>query len=151
MTVYVDSSVVLRHLLNEDQILRRIPSGDRVGSSELIEIECRRVLQRERLESRLDDRQYSALLVALDAVLDLFFLIELSAPVKRRAAGFFPTVIGTLDAIHLASALLWREAESNSDFRILTFDRQLEICAQAMGIPSSNSGDLSDKPRHAPP
>jgi predicted nucleic acid-binding protein len=136
MTVYVDSSVVLRHILNDDPILRRIPSGDRVGASELLEIECRRVMQRERLESRLDDRQYSASLVTLDAVLDLFFLIELSAAVKRRAAGFFPTVIGTLDAIHLASALLWREVESDADFRILTYDRQLEICARAMGIPS---------------
>jgi predicted nucleic acid-binding protein len=140
MTVYVDSSVVLRHLLNADQTLRLVPSGDRVGSSELLEIECKRVLQRERLESRLDDPQYTASLVTLEAILDLFFIIELSAPVKRRAAEFFPTVIGTLDAIHLASALLWREAMSDSNLRILTYDRQLELCAQAMGISSFRSG-----------
>lgn len=54
----------------------------------------------------------------------------------NRAAGPFPTVIGTLDAIHLASALLWREAEPGPELRVLTFDRQLELCAGTLGIAS---------------
>ena len=59
--------------------------------------------------------------------------IECTA-VKRRAAGPFPTVIGTLDAIHLASAILWGEVESGSDIRILTHDKQLALCAHSLGI-----------------
>jgi hypothetical protein len=55
--------------------------------------------------------------------------METGPAVKRRAAGPFPTVIGTLDAIHLASALLWQETEPGTDFRILTQDRQLALCA----------------------
>ncbi|MCX7037611.1 MAG: hypothetical protein NT005_00455, partial [Spirochaetes bacterium] len=58
----------------------------------------------------------------------------LGPAVKRRAAGPFPTVIGTLDAIHLASAILWEEAEPNSDFSLLTYDKQLALCARALGV-----------------
>ena len=54
----------------------------------------------------------------------------------KRAAGPLPTVIGTLGALHLASALLWREAEPGPELRVLTFDGQLELCAGTQGIAS---------------
>jgi predicted nucleic acid-binding protein len=132
--IYVDSSIVLRHLLNDDPALRKIASDSCVGSSDLLEIECRRVLQRERLEAHLDDQQYSMSLTSLDVIVDRLFVIELGPAVKKRAAGPFPTVIGTLDAIHLASAMLWLEAEPDSNLRLLTYDKQLATCARAMGI-----------------
>jgi predicted nucleic acid-binding protein len=132
--VYVDSSAVLRHILNADPALGRIATFDTVGSSDLLLIECQRVLQRERMEAHLDDQQYSESLVLLEAILDSFYVIELGPAVKRRAAGPFPTIIGTLDAIHLASAILWEETEANSDFSILTYDKQFALCARALGI-----------------
>ncbi len=134
MRVYVDSSAVLRHILNADPALGRIATFDTVGSSDLLLIECQRVLQRERMEAHLDDQQYSESLVLLEAILDSFYVIELGPAVKRRAAGPFPTIIGTLDAIHLASAILWEETEANSDFSILTYDKQFALCARALGI-----------------
>ncbi|MBI5509965.1 MAG: PIN domain-containing protein [Deltaproteobacteria bacterium] len=134
MRVYVDASIVLRGLLSGDRAMSKIAPTDEVGTSDLLEIECKRVLQRERLESHLDDRQYSESLVLLDSLLDHLFVIALGPAVKRRATEPFPTVIGTLDAIHLASAILWRDAEPSSKLRILTYDRQLALCAQAMGI-----------------
>jgi len=134
MRIYVDSSSVLRHILNDDSALRERASADKVGSSDLLEIECRRVLQRERLEGHLDDRQYGEALTLLDAIVERLFIIELGTAVKRRAAGPFPTVIGTLDAIHLASVLLWQEAEPRSELRLLTCDRQFALCARALGI-----------------
>ena len=134
MRIYVDSSVVLRHLLNDDPVLRAIPPTDLVGTSELLEIECKRVLQRERLESHLDDRQYAECQTVLGSILDHLYILELGPTVKRRAAGPFPTVIGTLDAIHLASAALWLEAEPESALGVLTRDGQMETCARAMGM-----------------
>ena len=116
MRVYVDSSVVLRHILNDDPALGRFGTSDIVGSSDLLFIECQRVLHRERLEAHLDDQQFSECLLLLEAIIDSLYLIELGQAVKRRAAGPFPTVIGTLDAIHLASAILWEEAEPTSEF-----------------------------------
>ena len=134
MRIFVDSSVVLKSLLNGDSAMSGIAQAEQVGASELLEIECKRVLQRERLESHLDDLQYSESVVLLDAVLDRLYMIELGPAVKRRAAEPFPTVIGALDAIHLASALLWRDLDASSDLRILTYDRQLATCARAMGV-----------------
>jgi len=137
MRIYVDSSVVLRYILNDDPALGTAASSDAVGSSDLLVIECQRVLQRERMAGHLDDRQYSEAAVLLEEVLDRLTLIEMGPAVKRRAAGPFPTVIGTLDAIHLASAILWQETEPRADFRILTQDRQLALCARSMGIPAA--------------
>ena len=135
MRVYVDSSVVLRHILNGDPALgAAASSSDVVGSSDLLVIECQRVLQRERMAGHLDDRQYSETVLLLEAILERLTLIEIGPAVKRRAAGAFPTVIGTLDAIHLASALLWQETEPGTDFRILTQDRQLALCARSLGL-----------------
>jgi predicted nucleic acid-binding protein len=133
--VYVDSSVVLRHILNGDPALDAAASAsDVVGSSDLLVIECQRVLQRERMAGHLDDRQYSETVLLLEAILERLTLIEMDPAVKRRAAGPFPTVIGTLDAIHLASALLWQETEPGMDLRILTQDRQLALCARSLGL-----------------
>jgi predicted nucleic acid-binding protein len=133
--IYVDSSVVLRHILNDDPALgAAASSSDVVGSSDLLVIECQRVLQRERMSGHLDDRRYSEAVLLLEAILERVSLIEIGPAVKRRAAGPFPTVIGTLDAIHLASALLWQETEPGGDFRILTQDQQLALCARSLGL-----------------
>jgi hypothetical protein len=114
--------------------MSEIAATDEVGASELLEIECKRVLHRERLQSHIDDSQYSESLVLLDDILDHLHIIDLGPAVKRRAAEPFPTVIGTLDAIHLASAVLWRDSGPDSELRILTCDKQLAICAHALGM-----------------
>jgi len=134
MRTYVDSSVVLRHILSGDQALKLLSISDEVGSSDLLIIECQRVLQRERMAAHLDDQQYSLCVGLLNTILERLYLIDMGPAVKRRAAGPFPTVIGTLDAIHLASAILWGEVESGSEIRILTHDKQLALCAHSLGI-----------------
>ena len=57
MRTYVDSSVVLRHILKGDQALNALSPSDEVSSSDLLIIECQRVLQRERMAAHLDDQQ----------------------------------------------------------------------------------------------
>jgi len=134
MNVYLDSSVVIRRLLKEDPALDSIADSDQLGSSDLLAIECQRVLQRERMAGHLDDRRYSESVVQLEAILDQLYLIAIGPAVQRRAAGAFPTVIGTLDAIHLASAILWEAASPESEFCILTHDKQLALCARSLGL-----------------
>ena len=55
MNCYVDSSIVLRYLLGIDTGLEKAVGFDAVGSSELLLIECPRVLDRYRLETLPDD------------------------------------------------------------------------------------------------
>lgn len=134
MRVYVDSSAVLRYILNGDTALSQIQPFDLAGSSDLLIIECHRVLQRERMAGNLDDAEYADSVTLLQIVVDGLYVIELGEAVKRRAAGSFPTVIGTLDAIHLASCLLWAETELSTELAIMSYDEQLTRCAQSMGV-----------------
>lgn len=133
MRIYLDSSVLLRYLLAGDDRLRRLGPEARLASSELIAIECRRVLQRERLEGRLDDGRYARLAALLSSQLEAIDIIEMTEAVKRRAGESFPTIVGTLDAIHLSSALILREAEK-ATISILSYDRQMSTCAVALGF-----------------
>ena len=104
------------------------------GESVLLLMECHRVLHRERMSGNLDDTQYAQAVELLETVADRLAIIELGPAVKRRAAGSFPTVIGTLEAIHLATAVQWQESEPASPVRIVTKDRQLALCAKTMGF-----------------
>jgi predicted nucleic acid-binding protein len=131
---YVDSSVVLRYLLGIDTKLEKALGFDAVGSSELLLIECPRVLDRYRLAQLLDDDALAHVLTDFRVIADGFHIIELTDAVKERAAEPFPTVIGTLDAIHLSSAALWIERQDRRNLTILTADRQMERCARAMGF-----------------
>ncbi len=56
----------------------------------------------------------------------------LSETILRRASESFPTIVGTLDAIHLATVLAIREFEP-IDF-LLTHDVQLGTAARSLGF-----------------
>ncbi len=129
MKCYLDSSVVLRYLLNGDQSLTKIKSFKAVGSSRLLQTECLRVINRYRLENLIDDDQLVEVTRALDLMLGGMQLFRISDPVLARAGGPFPVVVGTLDAIHLATALLW-----DPQVELFTFDKQLARAAESMGI-----------------
>lgn len=133
MNCYVDSSVVLRYLLTEDKGLTRVEEFDKSGSSELLFIECSRVLQRYRLEGLLSDRQLEEVIVHFQDIYDAFTIIEMNRQIKKRSADSFPTIVGSLDAIHLSTAVLWAEQERDP-LVLFTYDEQMKTCAHAMGI-----------------
>ena len=68
-----------------------------------------------------------------DRILVSLRSFEMTPAVKRDASGAFPTTIGSLDAIHLATARLWSEQDSDP-LVVFTFDQQMKICAGAMGL-----------------
>ena len=53
---------------------------------------------------------------------------------RQRAAQPMPTELGTLDAIHLATALLWKDV-TREDLVLATHDDALALGAQAHGLP----------------
>ena len=65
-------------------------------------------------------------------VILVVLLILFTNQVFQRASETFPTVVGTLDAIHLATALSIREIE-NVDL-LLTHDSQLATAAKSLGF-----------------
>jgi len=60
-------------------------------------------------------------------------IVEIDAAILERAAQPMPTELGTLDAIHLATVLLWREA-TRAKVVMATHDRALAIGALAHGL-----------------
>ena len=60
-------------------------------------------------------------------------LIDLDSQVLNRAAQPMPTAMGTLDAIHLATALLWQESEGIA-VTFATHDQTLARGARAHGL-----------------
>lgn len=132
MNVYVDSTVLLRIALGEPDALSGWSGIANPTSSEIIRIETLRTIDRARIGQRLDDAEVSRLRADLIRTMDSFALITLSDVVKARASEPFPTLVGTLDAIHLSSALLARE--QMEDLTFATHDRELEMAARSLGF-----------------
>ena len=57
----------------------------------------------------------------------------MDATILDRAAQPMPTELGMLDAIHLATALLWRDL-THADVVVATHDTALALGAQAYGF-----------------
>jgi predicted nucleic acid-binding protein len=130
--VYVDSSVVLRVVLGERGRLASWRKITAPVTSELARVECFRTLDRARLAGVLTDDDIADRRTLVDEILAGFDRVALDRRILRRATEPFPTTIGTLDAIHLASALALRT--SIPDLRFATHDVALAIGARAVGF-----------------
>ena len=134
MVAYLDSSVLLRYILLGDTGLKQVFESDFVISSELLEIECRRVLHRYRLQGQLDDDGFVEALKRLEKVLEGGSIILLSQKVKKRSGETFPVVIKTLDALHLASAITFQAARPAELLHIFSYDAGMNRCARTIGF-----------------
>jgi len=133
MIAYVDASVLLRVALRQPNALPEWRQVDRGVSSALITVECLRTLDRLRLRANLSDREIAIRRGAVLMLIGSLELVEIDAVVLDRAAQPMPTELGTLDAIHLATAILWKEA-TRTDLVMATHDTALAIGAQAHGL-----------------
>jgi predicted nucleic acid-binding protein len=133
VTLYLDSSALLRLVLREAGFLPEIRSADALVSSELLAVECPRTIDRLRLQGALSLEEAVARRNAIAEWLEAVDLVLLQRPVLSRAADPLPTPLGTLDAIHLATALLWRE-QTGLDPVVATHDAALALAARAFGL-----------------
>jgi predicted nucleic acid-binding protein len=133
VSVYIDSSVLVRILLREPSPVPDWGVWDLAISSELTRLEVMRAVDRIRVLSGATSEEMERLSGVAAMLLAPLELLPLRARVLRRASGPFPTVISASDAIHLASALLWQE-DTGHDLTLLTHDRQLRAAATACGL-----------------
>ena len=133
MNAYIDSSAILRVVLGQPDAFGSWSSINIAATSQLAWAECCRVTERLRLEQKLDDGRLAAVRQNLRTFFSRLHLFEVNSEVVEGAAGSFPTVIGTLDAIHLHTAILWK-SELGADVTMVTHDNQLNIAAQATGL-----------------
>lgn len=133
MIAYVDASVLLRVALQQTNALAEWRDIERGVSSALIMTESLRALDRLRRRASLGDSELAERRATILALVASLELVEIDATVLDRAAQPMPTELVTLDAIHLATALLWREA-TRTDLVLTTHDASLGLGAEAHGL-----------------
>ena len=133
MNVYLDSSTVLRVLLRQPKPLATWGAWELAYASELLHLEACRVIDRLRLERVLDDDGVADAREALAGVERALSIVPLSGAVMDRASLPMATIVTTLDALHLASALLVRE-RLRIDVVFATHDPQQARGARALGF-----------------
>ena len=133
MTGYVDTSALLRLVLREVGALDELRSYDALVSSELIAVESCRTIDRLRLQGSLTTEEAVIRLRAVTEWLEAIDLVLLRPLVLSRASEPLPMPLGTLDALHLATALIWRD-RMGSPLTVATHDTALGLAAQAFGF-----------------
>ncbi len=136
MIVYAESSAVAAWLLGEpNQAIahRTLAAAELVVSSSLTGFECARALARRRQEGRCDVTQEYAALRLLDVAERTWHVHALSDGVLARARGPFPVEpVRALDALHLATAVILREALG--PITMLSFDQRIRDNAPLLGL-----------------
>lgn len=132
MNAYVDASVILRVVLGEPGRLPTWPRIEQAVSSELVRVECLRTIDRARVRLGLADQAVARHRSDVLALIDRMVLVRIDGAILERAAEPFPTALGSLDAIHLSSALLVRDQIEG--MRLATHDAELATAAMAMGF-----------------
>jgi uncharacterized protein len=130
---YIDASVLLRIALGQPDALREWPRIRHGVASALVLTECLRTLDRLRLRTTLDDADLARRRAAILEFAGSLEVVEVDTIVLDRAAQPMPTELGTLDAIHLATALLWKDM-MGVNLVMATHDAALGIGAQAHGL-----------------
>ena len=133
MIAYVDASVLLRVALAQPNALPEWPRIRQGVASALVVTESLRTLDRLRLRAHLSDAEVAERRGIILALVGSLELVDVDSVVLARAAQPMPTELGTLDAIHLATALLWKDM-TKKDLVMATHDGALALGAQAHGL-----------------
>jgi predicted nucleic acid-binding protein len=130
---YIDTSALLRVVLREPGAVGDLRSYDTLVSSELIVVESARTIDRLRLQGALTVEEAAARRRIVTEWLEAIDLVLLRPAVLSRASEPLPVPVGTLDAIHLATALIWRERMGPLP-TMATHDTALALAAQTFGF-----------------
>lgn len=135
MKIYVDSSVVLRIILKQADAFPEswLTGSVSVVASELLHLETVRTLDRLRVRGILTEEKWLERTNALAEIVKAFEKIPLDPSILIRAAASLPVPLGALDAIHLASALIWTE-QRGEPLVFLTHDTELATAARAFAL-----------------
>lgn len=125
---YLDSSILLAHLLREQDYRNSLQIEGEWITSEITELECRRTLDRIRLHEHFSDEELADRLAELELLLRSIRVVRLNESVLKRAKASYPTVVRSLDAIHLATAELAKSV------LFVTRDKQQTVAAKAIGL-----------------
>lgn len=136
MNIYAESSAVLAWLLGEAagrRVREVLRHAELVMASDLVLIECDRVLIRAVTLGEIDEAKAADRRAYLNAAASHWHLCRLSLDVIDRARHAFPAEpVRTLDAIHLASALAVRSSVPSTE--LLSLDDRIRRAGEQLGF-----------------
>jgi predicted nucleic acid-binding protein len=135
--VYVESSALLRALLDGDEAARAaIDEAESLCASELTFLEAARAIIRAKHTGRLDAKRARRLAREIAAIERECDLVALGERVLRKAREELPVEpLRTLDAIHLATIRILDE--ELGDVVVVSCDERVRDNVEALGIPLS--------------
>ncbi len=131
---YVDASALLRVLFSEPGPAVSFVAGDRVVSSQLVEIEAFRAIDRERLLGNVDDNETAIKRKELTELLVRMDLMPIDAGVVDRAKRPFAVNVRALDAIHVATAEILAAEAQGDPLEFWTHDDRQATAALSCGL-----------------
>lgn len=136
MSLYAESSAVLSWLFGEAEggaVGESLAAAELVVTSDLTLVECDRTLLRAQASRRVTEAQAADRRGLLVAAAAHWNLLRLDVEVIERARRPFPgEPIRTLDALHLASALVARAAVPG--LALLTLDAAMREAGRGLGF-----------------
>jgi hypothetical protein len=102
-------------------------------ASEILKIECFRTIDRIRHVLNLSEDEVANRHAGLHKAIRSIRMVKFSDSISQRACDPFPVTLKTLDAIHLSTAVLWRQHEKK-EILFLTHDDQLSKAARSLGF-----------------
>ena len=136
MNLYAESSAVLAWLLDEQSAAdarRSLAAAEIIVASDLTLIECDRVLLRAAALGELTEAEAADGRAHLMAAAAHWHILRVAPEIVERARQPFPgEPIRTLDAIHLASALVARAAIVG--LKLLSLDGRVRKTGKKLGL-----------------
>ena len=136
MIAYIDASVLMRIVLGQPSTLPEWDDLELGVSSALLTVEAFRTLDRLWHRNELTETDLVEKRSRLTTFLPRLDIRPLDERVLERAAQPLPTSLATLDAIHLATAILYRASQPDDERPIFfaTHDDQLARAARALNF-----------------
>lgn len=119
--------------MGESHSLKTLSQYKKIIASDLLRIELFRNLDKLRIKHGFNEAEFSERMRIFHLALKTIELIEISKEILDLSISPFPTTVSTLDAIHLATAILWKKLNKH-DLTILTHDKQLALAAHTIGF-----------------
>jgi predicted nucleic acid-binding protein len=136
VNLYAESSAVLGWLLDESSavdVRRSLAAAEIIVASDLTLIECDRVIFRAAALGELTEAEAADRRAHLTAAASHWQILRIAPEIVERARQPFPgEPIRTLDAIHLASALVARTAIAG--LTLLSLDDRVRRAGKKLGL-----------------
>jgi hypothetical protein len=137
---YVDASALLRVLFSEPGPSVPLTGSERLVSSELVEVETFRAVDRERLIGTLDDAETAVKRKELTDLLAMLDLAAIDTAVVERAKSPFAVNVRALDAVHVATAEVLGGEAGGERLEFWTHDDRQATAALSRGLTVRGTG-----------